>query len=179
MSDERSGDDQLLVIVAHALRTRGLKGEIVAELLTDFPERFDGVNELIAVSPRGERRVVELESHWFQKDRVILKFLKFDNAEAAQTLVGFDFAVPESERVALPENQYYDWELEGCKVIMPGGESIGEVESVLKTGAAPVLVVKGEAGSEKLIPLAASVIRKIDQENKSIVIDPPDGLLEL
>lgn len=176
MSD--AGDSEL-VIVARALRTRGLKGEIVAESLTDFPERFDSLNQLIAVSPDGERRVVELENHWFQKDRVVLKFKGCDNLECAETLAGFEFAVAQSERVVLPEGYYYDWELEGCTVMMLGGESIGEVESVLRTGAAPVLVIKGGGGPTKMIPLAEPMIRQIDRINKLIVIDPPEGLLEL
>ena len=49
--DGRAG----LVIVARAVRTRGLKGELVADLLTDFPDRFEAVSELWDVGPDGER----------------------------------------------------------------------------------------------------------------------------
>lgn len=172
-------DDQSLVFVAHAVRTRGLKGEIVAELLTDFPERFDGLEELFGVSPAGEQQVLKLENHWFQKERVVLKFEEIDTPEAAEALVGFDFGVPESERVSLPEDYFFDWELEGCEVKDTVGEIVGEVQSVLKTGAAPVLVVRSREGAEKLIPLSESVIKSIDRSDKLILIDPPEGLLDL
>ena len=88
-------DDLDLVIVARAVKTRGLKGELVAELLTDFPDRFADISSLIAVSPEGNRKTVELESHWFQQGRVVLKFAGFDSIEAATELVGYDFAEPQ------------------------------------------------------------------------------------
>src|SRR6185503_3720710 len=122
-----------LVIIARAVRPRGLKGEIVAELLTDFPDRFEDVEELILVSPRGERTTKRLEDYWFQNDRVVLKVAGYDDVDAAKALVGFEFGVPEQDRVSLPADHYYDWELEGCTVKV-GAESIGTVKSVLKTG---------------------------------------------
>src|ERR1041384_2639612 len=90
-----------LVIIARAVRPRGLKGEIVAELLTDFPDRFEDVEELVLVSPRGARTTKRLEDYWFQNDRVVLKLADYDDVEAAKELVGFEFAVSESERVPL------------------------------------------------------------------------------
>jgi 16S rRNA processing protein RimM len=132
-SDDDSSDS--LISVARAVRTRGLKGEIVADLLTDFPERFEAIDRLIASSPTGQRRSVELEGYWFQKDRIILKLANVDSIEAAQELVGYEFCIPEAERVRLDENEYYDFELEGCFVRDIGGRDIGKVQRVLKTGA--------------------------------------------
>ena len=79
-----------LIIVARAVRTRGLKGEMVAELLTDFPERFEEVNTLVGVSPDGQRRAGQLEDYWFQNDRVILKLAGYDNVERCKELVGYN-----------------------------------------------------------------------------------------
>ena len=167
-----------LVIIARAVRPRGLKGEIVAELLTDFPDRFENVEELILVSPRGEQTTKRLEDYWFQNDRVVLKLAGYDDVETAKELVGFEFAVPESERVPLPADHYYDWELEGCTVEV-GAERIGTVKSVLKTGGTEILVVADESGKERLIPFADSIVVKVDAAQKTIVVDPPEGLLDL
>ena len=76
-----------LVIIARAVRPRGLKGEIVAELLTDFPDRFEDIEELVVVSPQGERTIKRLEDYWFQNDRVVLKMAGYDDVEAATELV--------------------------------------------------------------------------------------------
>lgn len=167
-----------LVVIARAVKARGLKGEVVADLLTDFPERFEDVEELVLVSPTGERTVLELEDYWFQNNRVILKLAGYNDVDAAKQLVGFEFAVPEQDRVPLPEDHYYDWELEGCEVKV-GNAVIGKVSSVLRTGGAEILVITDEKGSERLIPLADSIVVEIDTAAKTIVVDPPEGLLEL
>jgi 16S rRNA processing protein RimM len=174
--DQTGSED--LVVIAQAVRTHGLKGEIVAELLTDFPERFKDVDELFLVSPSGERKLGQVEGFWFQKDRVVLKLGGYDDVERAKELVGYNFAVPESARVPLESDEFYDWELEGCTVKV-SDRSIGEVRSVMRTGGAEILVISDENGKEQLVPLAAPIVVEIDKAAKTIVIDPPEGLLEL
>ena len=173
-----SGEDDL-VAVARAVKTRGLRGEIVAELLTDFPERFEGLENLIAVARDGRRTPLQLEEHWFQGERIVLKFAGFDSIEEAQALVGLEFAVPETERVALPSDEYYDWELVGCRVETIAGARLGTVSNVMRTGGVEMLVVTDDAGErEYLIPLAEEICVRIDVENRIIRVDPPEGLLE-
>ena len=130
------------------------------------------------VSLKGERTTKRLEDYWFQNDRVVLKIFGYDDVDAAKELVGIEFAVPESERVPLPADHYYDWELEGCTVTA-GNESIGQVNSVLRTGGAEILVVTDNSGKERLIPLAESIVVEVDPVRKTIVVDPPEGLLDL
>jgi 16S rRNA processing protein RimM len=167
-----------LVLIARAVKTHGLKGEVVAELLTDFPERFEELDQVVLVSPKGEQKPGLLEDFWFQKDRVVLKLEGYDDVDTAKELVGYEFAVPESERVSLEADEFYDWELEGCTVKV-GNESIGQVRSVMKTGGAEILVVSDESGKERLVPLAAPIVVAIDPTAKTIVVDPPEGLFDL
>src|SRR3989442_8855916 len=93
-----------LIIVARTVRPRGLKGELVADLLTDFPERFERISELSGIGPKGERKPLKLENHWFQNNRVVLKFAGYDSYETAKTLVGYEFGLPETERVQLSKD---------------------------------------------------------------------------
>lgn len=167
-----------LVLIARAVKTHGLKGEVVAELLTDFPERFEDLDEVVLVSPRGEQKIGRLDDFWFQKDRVVLKLDGYDDIDAAKQLIGYEFAVPESDRVQLEADEFYDWELEGCTVKV-GDQSIGQVRSVMRTGGAEILVVSDESGNERLVPLAASIVVAIDPVAKTILVDPPEGLLDL
>lgn len=176
-SDGDSGDS--LVSIAKAVRTRGLKGEIVADLLTDFPERFEDVTELIALAPNGNTKTVELERFWFQNDRVILKLVGHDSLEAAEQFRDYEFCVRDSEVVELKPDEYFDFDLEGCKVQDLTGRAIGQVQSVLKTGGTEILIVVAADGTEIMVPLAESIIANIDVDAKEIVIDPPEGLLEL
>ena len=127
------------------MRTHGLKGEIVAELLTDFPERFEELDELILVSPSGERKLVQARGVLVSKGPRRFEARRIRRRRAREALVGYDFAVPESERVPLEEDEFYDWELEGCTVKV-GDKSIGQVRSVMKTGGAEILVVADDSG---------------------------------
>ena len=169
-----------LVAVARAVKTRGLKGEIVADLLTDFPDRFADVSTLIAVSPNGERRTVLLENYWHHQSRVVLKFAGYDDVETAGTLVGCEFAVPETDRVELPEGHFYDWELSGFDVETVKGAVIGTVEEVMRIGGGvDMLVIRNNKEQEHLIPMVESIVLEIDSNRRLIRIDPPEGLLEL
>ena len=179
MSSPSENDRDDLIIVARAVRPRGLKGELVADVLTDFPERFEKVDELSGVGPTGERRQLKLESYWFQNDRMVLKFAGYDSSESAKALVGYEFGLPEAERVELSKDEFYDWELEGCSVENTLGQSLGKVREVMRTGGVELLVVEDEAQRDVLIPMAASIVIEIDISRKKIVVDPPEGLLDL
>ena len=116
-----------LVAVAKVAKPRGVKGEVACDLLTDFPERFEGLEELIAVFPGGRRERLTLEGHWLHGGRVVLKLEGFDSPEEASALAGCELAVPESEAVELEEGEYYDWQLQGCRVETVKGAEVGTV----------------------------------------------------
>lgn len=166
-----------LVAIAKIVRPRGLKGEVVAEVLTDFPERFEGLESVTSLSPVGERMELTIEDHWFQKDRIVLKLAGYDTVERAEELRNFEICIPESETVELESDEYFDWQIEGCSVDLENGETIGTVRELMRTGGTEVLVVAGSS-KEYLIPFAESICRNVDIDNKRITIDPPDGLLE-
>ena len=166
-----------LVAIARIVRTRGLKGELVAEVLTDFPERFEGLKEVSALLSNGDRTELKIESHWFQKNRVILKFEDHDTVESAEQFRDAEICVPESEAVRLEAGEYFDWELADCEVVTVEGKDIGRVREVMRTGGTEILAVEGEE-KEFLIPFAESICIEVDIEKKRILIDAPEGLLE-
>ena len=166
-----------LVAVAKITRTRGLKGEVVCDILTDFPERFDDLDDVIAVMPDGKRRELKLEKYFFHNGRVVLRFEGYDSIERGETLRGADICVSENDAIELEEDEFFDWQLAGCCVETIDGTPIGEVTELMRTGGTELLVVKGET-KEYLIPFAEAICVEVDVENKLIRVDPPDGLLE-
>lgn len=166
-----------LVAIAKLAKPRGLRGEIVGDVLTDFPERFDDLKDVSIVRPNGEIIAGEIEKFWFQKGRVVLKFANFDSIEAAETLRDCEICVPEAEAVKLETDEFFDWELEDCRVETVEGELIGTVKEVMRTGGTEILVVAG-AAKEYLIPFAEKICPEVDIANKLIKIDAPEGLLE-
>ncbi|MGE0655427.1 MAG: ribosome maturation factor RimM [Pyrinomonadaceae bacterium] len=163
--------------MAKIARTRGLRGEVVAHILTDFPERFEGLEDVTAILPNGERWELKIEGYFFQKDRIVLKFVGVDSIERAETLRDAELCVGEDEAVDLGEDEYFDWELEGCEVETVKGEKLGQVREVMRTGGTEVLIVDG-ANKELMIPFAEAICVEVDTEGKRIVVDPPEGLLE-
>jgi len=166
-----------LVAIARVARPRGLKGEVICDLLTDFPERFEGLEDITLVLESGERQAAKIEDHWQQNDRIVLKFAGIDSVEMAESLRNAEVCVAESEAVDLDAEDFYDWQLEGCKVETIHGEFLGEVREVMRTGGTDILVVVGQ-GKDYLIPFASSICVEVLPQNRYIRVDPPEGLLE-
>lgn len=166
-----------LVAIARVVRPRGLKGEVVADTLTDFPERFGSLKNVVAVSPQGEERKLTVNDLWFQKDRIVLRFEGIDSVEKAGRLRDAEICIPETDAVALGDDEFFDWQLVGCEVLTADGERLGLVSGVMRTGGTDNIVVAG-AQKEYLVPFAVSICVEVDLKNKKIVVDPPDGLLE-
>lgn len=166
-----------LVAVARIVRTRALKGEVVAEMLTDFPERFDGLKVVTAVRPGGEQSELIIEKFWFQNGRVILKFAGYDSIESSETLRDVEICVAESAAVELQMDEYFDWQLTGCTIETLQGETLGQVSGLMRTGGTELLTVEG-MDKDYLIPFATSICVEVDIDGKRIVVDPPEGLLD-
>lgn len=164
-----------LVAIARIARPRGIRGEVVAEILTDCPERFEGLETVTAVIGEG-RRELKIENAWFQNERIVLKFEGIDSIEAAEELRDAEICVPDSDAVELEEGEFFDWQLEGCEVLTVGGERLGTVKELMRTGGTEILVITGDR--EYLVPFAESICTEVDVVNKRIVVDPPEGLLE-
>jgi len=170
--------------VARIIKPQGRRGELVADILTDFPERFENLNRAFLENADGGPRAVEIENTWPHKGRIVLKFSGIDSIEQADPLRGLHVLIRREDRVALPEHHYYVWELEGCRVIHQVAGStrvVGVVTGIDRTGGADLLCVAraGNDARELLIPLTQDICTQINPAEKTIVIEPPEDLLEL
>lgn len=176
--------------LARVKRTQGRKGEVFAEILTDFPEKFVERRRLWLLredaSARGTETVareVELVHHWLHKGGVVLHFAGVDSISAAEELAGCVVAIPRSERAQLDEGDVYISDLIGCVLLdVAGAEpvAIGEVEDVDRSaGPVAMLVVRGKSGSDILIPFAKDYLRRVDVDAKRVEMALPEGLIEL
>ena len=167
-----------LITVARIIRPQGRHGEVIADLLTDFPERFTARETVRAIRPGGEVWPLKLERAWLHKGRVVLKFAGYDSIEQAEGLRDVRLVIERSQVAKLPENSYYDFDLVDCEVVTTDGRRLGRVAEVERCGATPLLAVR-EEGREYLIPFALDICTEIDIARKRIVIAPPEGLLDL
>lgn len=169
------------VTIARVLRPQGRRGEVAAELHTDFPERFAERKRLYALTESGDHRQLELESAWLHKSQVILKFHGVDDITAAETLTGCEIQIPGSERAELEPGSAYISDLIGCSVADIGvnQRELGTIQAVqFGAGEAPLLVVKS-GSKEYLLPFATEYVRKMDLEAKRLELALPEGMLDL
>jgi 16S rRNA processing protein RimM len=170
-----------LIAVARIARPRGVHGEVIADLLTDFPDRFAPGQRVHLQLSSGEVEVAILDSVRFHQGRAILRLEGADRLEEAERLRSAIVSVTREELVPLPEDTYYDFDLVGCRVETKTGEWIGTVRRVDHYGAAPLLVVDGRpAGrpAELLVPFVALICPEVDLSARRIVVDPPEGLFD-
>lgn len=172
-------DEADLILVARIVRVRGLRGEVVADLLTDFPERFENLAAVTGIAPDNVHRSLQIEEHWLHQHRIVFKFAGFDSVDEAKQLVGYKLAVPADDRIELPQASFYEWQLIGCRVETIDGTAIGEVRDIMRTGGVEILAIVDDHDRERLVPMARDICVEIDIDKKLIRIDPPAGLLEL
>ena len=178
-SAESSGEYEAFITIARVLKVQGRRGEVLTELHTDFPERFEQRRTLYAWQEKGERRELYLESYWPHKGGMVLKFEGVDSIEAAEKLLRAEIQIPAAERAVLEEGAFYISDLTGCAV-MDGGREIGRVVDVnFGAGTAPLLIVRSESGKEFMVPFVESFIRELDLKAKRIEMQLPEGMLEL
>ncbi|HET7099520.1 MAG TPA: ribosome maturation factor RimM [Terriglobia bacterium] len=171
--------------IALIRRPQGRRGEVLAEILTDFEGRFrPGVRVYLEGRPGDVPQPLHFESAWPHKGRIVLKFAGVDSINEAERLRGLHVLIPFQERIPLPEDSYYWSELEGCRVMMRvsgAWVTAGTVAAVEPAPGVPLLhvtrIVPG--GEEILIPLAQDICKRIDPKAKLIIIDPPEDLLDL
>jgi len=157
---------------------------VLAELHTDFPERFDQRRKLWSLAADGTRRELQLGEHWFHKGGVVLKFHGVDSISDAEGLAGAEIQVPREERSQLEEGAAYVSEIVGCDVWVDNGHRfLGRVSEVrFGAGEAPLLVVKGAVcgpQEEVLVPFAAEFVKSFDVKGQRIDMELPQGLLDV
>jgi len=172
MDDER-------VVIAEVLRERGNVGEVLARSVSDVPGRMESLREAQLRMPDGSDQTVTVESAWLHNQNWVLKFAGVDSIDAAKRLRGADLWVPRAERGALPEGEYFQSDLVGCRVLDgKDGRVLGVVEGFEEYGGPLLLEVKGDGG-EVLIPFVPAICVAVNLAERSISVDLPEGLLDL
>ena len=167
-----------MVLVGFVARTHGNRGEVILKSETDFPEeRFRVGAVLHGRRGAGPVEPLQVTSARFQQGRPVIGVAGIGSIGEAERLAGYELRVPESEQRALPAGSYYHHQLIGCEVVTRPGEVVGRVAAVQGDGEATRLVVRS-VRQEVLIPLVQGIC-DIDVAARRIVVDPPDGLLEV
>jgi 16S rRNA processing protein RimM len=190
VSDERSPDSGR-VTIARILRPHGRRGEVAAEILTDFPDRLTRLKSVQLWNGRTDPRRFAVRSCWLSHSRggqAIFHFEGSDSISEAEKLVGLEVQIPHSERMTLPAGSFYVSDLIGCQVYesnaveRQSGAPIGRVRNVQFPGeelkGTPLLEIESPTG-DLLIPLAQEICIRIDTVAHRIEVILPEGLRDL
>jgi len=154
-------------------RPHGVRGEILMDVLTDFPERLLPGKTLYLGEVYTPLRLIRARQH---QKRMILHFQGYVNPEQASELRNQLVYVKANEIPALPEGDFYHHELVGLSIITEQGDVLGRIEEILETGANDVFVARMPSGKELLIPYINSVVIKIDLARGEVLVRPLPGL---
>jgi len=174
---KRHADDD--VVIARIIKARGIRGEVACDVETDFPNRFETLQNVTVLMTNGSRLHLNLEDYWFHKNRVILKFRDYDTMTAAEALTGGRVVIEDSDLEPLEEGEFLERRVVGMDVVTIDGKSVGKVTKVMRTGGTDLLVLETEDRREHLIPFADEICTDVDLEAKRITVNPPSGLLDL
>ena len=185
------------VVLAHLLRPQGRKGELLADLYTDFPEQFEVRNRIYLAASnfegqRADAREVSVTSYWLpvgkNRGRVVIKIAGVDSISDAEKLAGQELIIPQEERVPLEDDANYISDLLNCTVY-DRDSAIGMIEDVqfatTSDGgrrlleSAPILLVATTDGDEILIPFVKDFLVGINVKEKRVDMILPAGLLDV
>jgi len=167
-----------LLLVGRVARAHGNKGQVIVNPETDSPQARLAEGNVLVVEQRGtaiERRITAVR---FQHGRPIVALDGVETMHDAEALAGAELKVAAASLPPLPGNKFYRHDLVGCEVKDTAGRAIGRVVDVQGPLEQSRLVVESARG-EVLIPMVEGICVSVDPAGKSIVVDPPAGLLEL
>lgn len=171
-------DSPETLLVGRVERPHGLAGEVSASVRTDFPERF-APGAVFLWKRGGEERSLMLSAVRPHGKRLLLAFEGVGSVEAARALAGGDLSIDAGEAMAAPEGFFYDHEIRGWTCEDTRGRRLGEAAGLERTPAGPLLSVETGPGKIALVPFVDGIVIEVDRENRRIVLDPPEGLMEL
>lgn len=161
--------------IGQIVNTHGFRGEVKIYPLTDDMNRFEKLKE-VYMEENNELVKYKVESIKFLRSTVAVKLNGIDSEEAANKLKGSYIKVDRKSAVKLPKDTYFICDLIDSEVYDEKAQLLGTVKDVLQTGSNDVYVVQS-TGKDILIPALKDVVKKIDLENKKIMVEMPEGLI--
>ena len=167
------GEPEFLV-VGKLRRPHGVRGEILMDVLTDFPERLK-LDVTVYVGDQFQPLCIRnTRKH---RQALLVSFEEYNNRESAGELRNKFVYVQAKDRPPLPDGEYYYHELIGLQVDTDAGETLGVLTDILETGANDVYIVSPDQGQDILLPAIPSVVLEINLEQGRMLVHILPGLI--
>ena len=166
------------VVVGRIGRPHGVRGEVTIEVRTDDPDQRFVLGTELRTEP-ADRGPLTLDGRRWHREVLLLHFAGYDSREAAETLRDTELHVPIADLPELEDPEtFYDHQLVGLSARLTDGTVLGTVAAVRHEGADLLVVDRADEG-EALIPFVTAIVPTVDLHGGFLVVDPPEGLLEL
>lgn len=163
--------EPLYLVVGQVKKPHGLKGEVLFEVFTDFPERLRKGKRVYIGEQHNAETIAGTRIH---NKGLLVRFTGKETPEDVDGIRNELVYVRVDELPALPDGEYYFHQLLGMKVYNEQDDYLGELSEIMETGANDVYIITGPDGQETLVPALDSVMKKIDLDNRKMVINPPE-----
>lgn len=162
--------------IGQIVNTFGIKGFVKVVPFTDDITRFENLNKVFILY---DKQLVEfeIEEVKYNKNTVLLKFKGIEDINCAEKYKNCYLKIARCDAVKLPKNSYFIVDLIGIKVVTEQNEELGTLVDIFKTGSNDVYVVKDDFGKQILLPAIKSVIKKVDVENRIMIVNLIEGLV--
>ena len=162
--------------IGQIVNTFGIKGFVKVNPWVDDVTRFDDLKK-VYIKIRKEQKELEIEDVKYHKNQVLIKFKGIENIEQAESLRNAYLEIDRKDAIPLEEGQYFIADLLESEVFSDEGEALGVLDDIYNTGSNDIYVVKNELGKSILLPGIPEVIKKVDTENKKIIVHLLKGLV--
>lgn len=162
------------LIIGKIVNTHGVRGELRVQPLTDNIDRFGDLNTVYLGSSKEAKT---LKSYRLHKSFVLIKFKEHEDINEVLKYKNQYIYINIEDRVSLPEDSYFIYELLDMKVYDMDDNYLGEISDVLQGLSNDVYIIKKTDGGEAMIPAVKEFIKNIDLENKKMSISPIEGMI--
>jgi 16S rRNA processing protein RimM len=159
-------------------RPHGIRGDVVVGIRTDEPELRFAKGSRLDTDPVGIGPLTVATSRWHSSE-LLVRFEGVDDRDAAAELGGTWLLADSATFAPLDDpDEFRDGDLIGLAVRTVDGAAVGTVDNVLHSGQ-DVLVIKSPDGREVMVPFVLPLVPEVDVSSGYLVIDPPEGLLDM
>ena len=167
------------LLVGRIAKAHGIHGEVAVEVHTDEVERRFAAGEVLETEPPEHGPLTVVSSRW-HGSRLLVRFAELDDRGSAEAVRNVLLVVDSSTSPPTEDpDEFWDHELVGLLAVTVAGQPLGRVEDVLHPPGEDLLAVRREDGGEVLVPFVAAIVPEVDLAGGRVVVDPPEGLLEL
>lgn len=167
------------LVIGRIGRAHGIRGDVFVDVRTDDPDDRFAVGSVLATDPADAGPLTVDRVRW-HSGKLVLGFAGYPDRTAAERLRGIQLVIDSDELEPLDDpDEFHDHELVGLAVVTTDGAAVGTVDEIIHGPAGELLAVRRETGGEALVPFFREFVPTVDVQGGKVVIDPPEGLLDL